>query len=180
MRVALLTDFLRDQYFTTAWFGLMAFAWFGWSQENPPRPWRIWLGAGAVAGIGLAVVFGVLTAVNWDEPTALEGRYPWFGALVAAEVIAAGAGCLRLAGRAASRWMAWWVAVVVAAHFLPLALLLEDAGVAVVGIVQLVALGSVVPLLRRTTAPTSRSAGPIMGAILLLSAAISAAISGAN
>lgn len=176
----MVTDFLRDQCFTVAWFGLMAFAWFGWSQEDPPRPWRIWLGAGAVLGIGLAVVFGLLTAANWDEPTALEGRYPWFGALVATEVVAAGAGCLRLAGRAAPRWMAWWVAVVVAAHFLPLALLLNDAGVATVGVVQLVALGAVVPRLRRTTASTSRSAGPIMGGTLLLSAAISAAISVAN
>ncbi|QKW36289.1 hypothetical protein HUT06_21505 [Actinomadura sp. NAK00032] len=123
-------------------------------------------------GIGLAVVFEVQTAANWDEPTALEGRYPWFGALVATEVIAAGAGCLSLARRAASRWMAWWVAVVVAAHFLPLAQLLEDAGVAVVGVVQLVALCSVAPRPRHTTARTSRSAGPIMGATLLLSAAI--------
>ncbi|MFF4242059.1 hypothetical protein [Actinomadura geliboluensis] len=176
----MLTDFLRDQCFTTAWFGLMAFAWFGWSQENPPRPWRIWLGAGAVLGIGLAVVFGMLTAANWDEQTALEGRYPWFGALVATEVVAAGTGCLHLARRATPRWMAWWVAVVVAAHFLPLALLLEDAGVAVVGVVQLIALGSVAPHLHRTTAPTSRSAGPIMGGSLLLSAAISAALSAAN
>src|SRR5690349_16943510 len=82
-------------------------------------------------GPGFAVTFGVLTAVNWDRPTALEGDYPWFGALVAAEVIAAGTGCLVLARRGASRWMAWWVAVVVAVHFLPLALLLNDLGVAV-------------------------------------------------
>ncbi|MEU5992466.1 hypothetical protein ABZ806_26155 [Spirillospora sp. NPDC047418] len=176
----MLTDYLRDQCFTTAWFGLMAFAWFGWGQENPPRPWRLWLGAGAVLGIGLAVVFGLLTAANWDEPTALEGRYPWFGALVTTEVVAAGAGCLHLARRAAARWMAWWVAVVVAAHFLPLALLLDDAGVAIIGVVQLVALGSVVSRLRRTTASTSRSTGPIMGGTLLLSATISAAISAAN
>ncbi|MEU4546281.1 hypothetical protein [Nonomuraea dietziae] len=172
----MLTEFLRDQCFTTAWFGLMAFVWFGWAQEDPPRRWRIWLGAGAVLGVGLAVAFGVLTAANWDQPTALEGRYVWFGVLVAAEVIAAGAGCFVLARRGAPRWMAWWVAVVVAAHFLPLALLLNDIGVALVGVVQTIVLGSVVPHLRSTPTPSSRAAGPIMGTTLLLGAAISAVI----
>lgn len=170
----MLTEFLRDQFFTTAWFGLMAFVWFGWAQEDPPRRWRVWLGAGSVLGIGFAVAFGVLTAMNWREPTALEGKYVWFGVLVAAEVVAAGIGCLVLAKRGSSRWMAWWVAIVVAAHFLPLALLLSDVGVAVVGVVQLVALGAVVARLRVATTPTSRLAAPIMGGTLLASAAIAA------
>jgi hypothetical protein len=175
----MLTEFVRDQYFTTAWFGLMAVVWFGWSQEDPPRRLRIWLGAGSVLGIGLAVAFGLLTATNWAEPTALEGRYPWFGVLVGAEVVAAGAGCLVLAGRGAHRWMAWWVAVVVAAHFLPLALLLADAGIAVAGVVQLAALAAVVPRLRATDTTTSRVAGPIMGVILLVSAALGALLTAA-
>ncbi|USX53961.1 hypothetical protein [Lentzea sp. HUAS12] len=173
----MLTEFVRDQCFTAAWFGLMAFVWFGWAQEDPSRRWRAWLGVGSVLGMGFAVAFGITTALNWDRPTALEGEYAWFGALVAAEVVAAGAGCLVLARRGASRWMAWWVAVVVAAHFLPLALLLNDPGVAVVGVVQLVALGAVVSRLRGSRAPTSRLAGPVMGATLLAGAVISAAIS---
>ncbi|SDL23710.1 hypothetical protein [Nonomuraea jiangxiensis] len=172
----MLTEFLRDQCFTTAWFGLMAFVWFGWSQEDPPRSWRVWLGVASVLGVGFAVAFGVLTAANWDQPSALEGKYAWFGVLVAAEVVAAGAGCLLLGRRGASRWMAWWVALVVAAHFLPLALLLNDIGVAVVGVVQLVVLGVAAPRLRATTTASSRTAGPIMGTTLLLSAAISTAI----
>lgn len=170
----MLTEFVRDQYFTTAWFGLMAMVWFGWAQEDPPKRLRVWLGVGSVLGIGFAVAFGVLTAVNWGEPTALDGRYPWFGVLVAAEVVVAGVGCLVLAKRGASRWMAWWVAVVVAAHFLPLALLLADWGIAVAGVVQLVALGIVVPRLRATDTATSRVAGPVMGMVLLLSAAVGA------
>ncbi|MGW0809068.1 hypothetical protein [Nonomuraea sp. NPDC002799] len=116
----MLTEFLRDQCFTTAWFGLMSFVWFGWSQEDPPRRWRIWLGAGSVLGVGIAVAFGVLTAANWDQPSALAGKYAWFGVLAA--------------------------------------------------------LGAVAPRLRGTTTPGSRVAGPIMGATLLLSAAIGAVI----
>jgi hypothetical protein len=172
----MLTDFLRDQYFTTAWFGLMAFVWFGWAQEDPPRSWRIWLGAGSVLGIAFAVAFGVLVAANWGQPSVLQGKYAWFGVLVAVEVVAAGAGCSVLARRGASRWMAWWVALVVAAHFLPLAVLLNDIGVAGVGVVQLVALGVAVPRLRATTALSSRAVGPIMGVTLSLSAAVSAVL----
>lgn len=170
----MLTEFVRDHYFTTAWFGLMAMVWFGWAQEDPPKRWRAWLGVGSVLGVGFAVGFGVLTAVHWGEPTALDGRYPWFGVLVAVEVVAAGAGCLVLAGRGKARWMAWWMAVVVAVHFLPLALLLEDAGVGVAGAVMLAALGIVVPRLRATDTTTSRVAGPVMGVILLVSAAVGA------
>src|SRR4051812_34942472 len=66
-RAFMLTEFLRDQFFTTAWFGLMSFVWFGWAQEDPPRRWRVWLGAGSALGIGLAVAFGVLTSMNWDS-----------------------------------------------------------------------------------------------------------------
>ncbi|MEU4807342.1 hypothetical protein [Actinosynnema sp. NPDC023587] len=172
----MLTEFLRDQCFTTAWFGLMAFVWFGWSQEDPPRSRRVWLGVGSGLGVAFAAAFGVLTALNWDQPTALQGRYVWFGVLVAAEVVAAGLGCLLLARRGRSRWMAWWVAVVVAVHFLPLALFLHDVGVAVVGVVQLAALGWAVPRVRATTTTSSRVAGPVMGASLLLSAAIGAAL----
>lgn len=170
------TEFLRDQCFTAAWFGLMAFVWFGWSQEDPPKHWRVWLGAGSALGVVIAAVFGILTADNWDQPTALDGQYAWFGVLVAVEVVAAGVGCLVLAKRGASRWMAWWVAVVVAAHFVPLSVMLADVGVAVVGVVQLILLGLIVPRLRGHDTTSSRLAGPVMGATLLASAVISAAI----
>lgn len=170
----MITEFVRDQYFTAAWFGLMAFVWFGWGQEAPERRWRAWLGLGSGVGVAFAVGFGVLTAIHWEEPTALDGRYPWFGALVAAEVVVAGGGCLVLHRRGAGRWMAWWVAAVVAGHFLPLALLLTDPGVAVAGAVQLAALLALLPRLRADTAPTSRLVGPVMGTTLLASAALSA------
>ncbi|MEV0676112.1 hypothetical protein AB0I60_06260 [Actinosynnema sp. NPDC050436] len=172
----MLTEFLRDQFFTTAWFGLMAFVWFGWSQEDPPRRWRVWLGVGSAVGVAFAGAFGILTALHWGQPTSLQGKYVWFGVLVAAEVVAAGVGCLVLARRGRSRWMAWWVAVVVAAHFLPLALFLRDFGVAAVGVAQLAALGWAVPRLRAVTTTSSRLAGPIMGVSLLLSAAVGAAL----
>lgn len=169
----MLTELARDHAFTTAWFGLMAFVWFGWGQEDPPPPWRWRLGLGSGVGLVVASVFGYAVFTRWDDGSALEGRYPWFGVLVALEVVLAGIGCLYLARRRASRWMAWWVAVVVALHFIPLAFFLEDASLALLGVLQGVGLALLVPRLRAAEHPTSRLVGPWMGATLVAFALVS-------
>lgn len=163
----MLTDFTRDALFTTGWFGLMAVVWFGWAQEDPPARWRARLGAGSVLGLLLTAGATVLVVQRWADPSALEGRYPWFGVLVGTEVLAAGAGCWVLARRGRSRWMAWWVALVVALHFIPLAFLLSDPTLAVAGGALAVVLGLLVPRLRRRPGPTSSVVGAVMGASLL-------------
>ncbi|WP_053616117.1 hypothetical protein [Nocardiopsis sp. NRRL B-16309] len=172
----MLTEYARDHAFTIAWFGLMAVVWFGWGQEDPPGPWRWRLGVGSVLGIALAGLFGVATALRWSGESALDGQYHWFGVLVAVEVVAAGVGCLVLAGFGNVRWMAWWVAVIVASHFLPLALLLDDVSIAAVGVVQGVALALLVPRLRGREVATSRYVGPVMGVVLLGFSAVSAVL----
>ncbi|RRJ86463.1 hypothetical protein EG850_08960 [Gulosibacter macacae] len=170
----MLTEFIRDHAFTAAWFGLMTGVWLGWAQEDPPQRWRPWLGAGSVIGLAIAGAFGYSVVRNWATASALEGKYQWFGVLVAAEVVAAGIGCLLLARRGQGRWMAWWVAIVVALHFIPLAFMLEDASHAVLGLVQLVLLALIYPRLRRESRTTSAWTGAVMGGALLLFAVISA------
>lgn len=172
----MLSEFVRDQTFTVAWFGLMVVVWLGWAQEDPPAAWRKWLGLGSVVGIALAAGFGVLTARHWAGETALADRYHWFGVLVAVEVAAAGAGCAVLARRGADRWMAWWVALVVGAHFLPLAFLLDDASIGVFGLLQCAGLVLLGRFLRRSDVTASRYVGPLMGASLLAYAVVSAGL----
>ena len=172
----MLTEFVRDHAFTIAWFGLMSFVWFGWGQEDPPRGVRGWLGAGSVLGIALAGVFGYLVFRRWGDGSALEGRYAWFGVAVGLEVLLAAVGGLVLARSGRGRWMAWWVALVVALHFIPLAFFLRDPSLAVVGFIQGVGLLVLVRPLKANTRPTSRLVGPWMGATLLLFAGISAAL----
>ena len=169
----MLTEFARDHAFTIGWFGLMAFVWFGWAQEDPPARWRWRLGIGSGAGAILAGTFGYAVAARWGEGSALDGRYEWFGALVLAEVLLAGLGCLTLWRRGLGRWTAWWVAFVVGLHLLPLAVLLGDGSLALLGAVQSAGLLVLVPRLRGTSRSTSRLAGPFMGITLLLFAAVS-------
>lgn len=90
-----------------------------------------------------------------------------------ATVLAAGIGCFLLWRRQQSRWMAWWVAVVVALHFIPLAFLLNDWSLIGLGVIQVGALLALVPRLKDQQAPTSRLVGPVMGVTLLVFAMVS-------
>lgn len=169
----MLTEFARDHAFTIAWFGLMAVVWFGWAQEDPPPRWRWALGAGSVLGIAIAGVFGYTVGLRWDDGSALEGVYAWFGVLTLAEVVLAAAGALLLWRRGRSRWIAWWVAFIVALHFMPLAFLLRDWSLIVLGVIQVLALSVLIPRLQRDEGVSSRLVGPVMGVSLLLFAAVS-------
>lgn len=172
----MLTEFARDHAFTIAWFGLMAFVWFGWGQEDPPQPWRWRLGAGSMLGLAVAGTFGFGVISGWDRVSALDGRYHWFGLMVLLEVLAAGLGCFVLLRRGKSRWMAGWVALIVAVHFIGLAPLLGDWSLAILGIIQVAALMLLRGTLTRANFPTSRLVGPTMGTTFLAFAVVSAAI----
>lgn len=160
---------LRDSAFTSAWFGLMTMVWFGWAQESPPPRAKVPLIVGSALGVLLAAGFGVYTGLHWGAPTVLTGSTPMlFGIVVGTEVVAAGIGCLVFARLGAGRWTAWWVAVVVAVHFLSLAWIFGGWGLAVLGLVQLAGLAWLAYRIRGAEQPTSRWVGPLMGASILL------------
>ncbi|MDN5726177.1 MAG: hypothetical protein L0G99_09645 [Propionibacteriales bacterium] len=171
----MLTEFVRDHAFTIAWFGLMAFVWFGWGQEDAPRSWRWRLGVGSVLGVILAGIFGYLVARHWADGSAMVGREALFGWLVGAELLLAGVGCFVLWRRRLNRWMAWWVGLVVAFHFIPLAFILDDLSLIGLGVLQAVGLVMLLPRLRNGDGPTSRLVGPVMGGTLLIFALVSVA-----
>lgn len=154
----------------------MAVAWFGWSQEDPLPRWRWWLVIGSLAGLVFAGIFGFSVASRWTDASALEGRYEWFGVLVLVEVIAATTGSLYLQRRGRRRWAAWWVALVVAVHFIPLAFLVADMSLIILGVVQGGMLVALVKPMRESRWSTSRVVGPMMGFTMLLFALISSAM----
>ena len=169
----MLTEFVRDHAFTIAWFGLMTMVWLGWAQEDPPKSWRPWLGVGSGLGIVFAGVFASATVLRWGEGGALDENWLAFAILVWAEVIAGLVAALVLVRRKQKRWMAWWIALIVALHFVPLAFILGDLSLILLGAVQLVGLFLVVPRLRRSEGATATLAGPVMGVTLLVFAVVS-------
>lgn len=172
----MLTEFLRDHAFAIAWLGLMAAAWFGWSQEDPKPRLRGWLGAGSVLSMVLAIGFGILVWRHWSDPTALEGQYWVFGFIVLAEVAVIGAGCFWLARRQATRWFGWWIGLCIALHFLPLTWVFDDWSYAALTIVQVLGLLALLPVLRRSDYPTSRWACPWIGVTFLAFGLVSSVI----
>lgn len=172
----MLTEFVRDHAFTIAWFGLMAVAWFGWSQEDPPSHWRWKLGVGSIIGLAFTGAFGYAMVTRWGHDSALEGRYEWLGLLVLIEVVAATVGSVYLHRGGNGRWAAWWVALVVAAHFVPLAFLVEDGSLILLGLVQAAGLLLMTRPLRGKQWSTSRLVGPMMGVSMLFFAVVSSAL----
>ncbi|MDJ1370791.1 hypothetical protein [Gulosibacter molinativorax] len=172
----MLTEFIRDHAFSIAWFGLMTMVWLGWAQEDPEPSNRWKLGAGSILGLGFAGIFGFTVFLHWRDGSALDGNWHLYGILVGSEVLLAAAGAIALAFRELSRWTAWWIALVVAVHFIPMALLLQDLSMAILGLIQTLGLFVLLLRLRTDEHATSRRVGPFMGISLLVFAVISAAV----
>lgn len=118
----------RDLLMTASIFGFFACVWFGWAQENPPPAARISLGIGSGLGVALAITFGILSATNWDAPSALDTAGPGFRnylIIVAVEVVIAAAGGIGLGLSKLKRFVPVWILLVVAVHFFALAPVFE-------------------------------------------------------
>lgn len=124
-----------DLAMTTAVFGFFSFVWFGWAQERPPGDRVRWLlGAGSLLGLGLAV-YGGLRALNARSEGVLadDDNLRTFLIVVGIEFVLAllGAIVLRVIGR--SEYTSPWICLVVGAHFFPLASLLNQPVLYLVG-----------------------------------------------
>lgn len=166
------SEYLRDSAMSALILGFFASCWFGWAQENPPARWRTPLIAGAIGSVLIAMTGGVLAWRHWSHMSALDqpGAMARFGIVVGIEVglAALGAGILVLAGRSAS--MAPWICLVVGAHFWPLAPLLKDPSLYLLGTVLVViAIGTLLTT-RRTSVIPSAIVGACAGSALLVTA----------
>ncbi len=166
----MLAEFPANQAFTVAWFGLMTLVWFGWAQEDPPTKARLWLGIGSVLGIALAGFFGPAVVTRWSDGNIIDGATgPAFAVVTVIEVLAALLGSIWLHRTGKGRWIAWWIAMVVALHFIPLGLIvLGDLSVVILGCVQAAMLLAIIRSLKRQSGTTSRVVGPMLGATLLI------------
>jgi hypothetical protein len=148
----------RDAAMTALIFGLFASGWFGWAQEDPPRRWRAPLAVGSVLSLLTAVAGGLLAWRNWSSASALSepGAMRAYGILVGAEFAIAAVGAVVLALRRRREFIAPWVCLVVGVHFWPLAPLLANPALHVLGaLLVVIAVLAVLPRTRGSLPPSA-------------------------
>lgn len=161
---------------TSAIFGLFAFVWFGWAQENPPPATRAPLGIGSGIGALLAIAFGILSGLNWDAPTALDPSSPAFRTyvvIVGVEIVLAAAGGIGLALSRWKRFVPVWVLLVVGAHFFALAPVLDMPALNVLAMLLVAAVVATLAAARSGAQPSFLT-GVLAGPILLVFSGIAA------
>jgi hypothetical protein len=159
---------VRDGAMTALILGFFASSWFGWAQERPPASWRRPLIAGAVLCMAVAVAGGVLAVQNWSEASALDrpGAMRQFGIIVGIEFGVAALGAIVLALRGHSAFMAPWICLVVGVHFWPLAPVLDNPLLVVLGVALTAVAVAAVLVSRRTNLAPSAIAGAGAGVAL--------------
>lgn len=172
----MITEFMRDQAFAIALFGVMTCVWFGMAQEDPAPKSRLPLWVGSAVGLTLAAAFGVIVGRNWNTPSALGDDNWWvFGAIFIVMSMFIGGGAIYLKVRKRYRWFGWWIALCVAVHFAPLVWVFKDWSYLALAAVQVTGLTLMVPRLQRAEYETSRLACAWLG-ITFLAYALASAI----
>jgi hypothetical protein len=169
---------------TALFLGFFSVAWFSWGAAGQPD----WLGIatliGAVLGIAVAAAGAVLGFRRPRAEAALADRQAGrrYGIIVGIEFALAAAGAMAWGLAGQPDFIPIWISAVVAAHFFPLAPVLRDGSLRLLGALML--LVSVAALLTAvaTDAHPAMVTGPGCGALLLAfaSAGLAAAFPGAE
>lgn len=152
----------RDGSMTALSLGFFAAAWFNWAAAGSPANWSALLGAASFGGLVLAVLGGIFAWRARGGPSSMRdpaaGRR--FVVVVAITYGAIGLGAVALGIAGQSAYIAPWVALIVGAHFWPLARVLQDRTlVPLAVVVMLSAVAAIIVGLSSATLP-----GPITGA----------------
>jgi hypothetical protein len=163
----------RDRAMTALILGFFASSWFGWAQERPPASWRTALIVASIASLLVAAAGGVLAWRGWSGGSALgePGAMRRYGILVGIEFAVAGLGAAGIGVWGNADYIAPWICLVVGVHFVPMAPLLRDPALVVLGaLLVLVAVAAVVVAWRGDVA-LSALTGVGAGVLLLAYAA---------
>ncbi|SED09945.1 hypothetical protein SAMN04490220_3495 [Rhodococcus jostii] len=155
--------------------GFFAAAWFGWAMAiDVPRPVTVLLDAGIVVALVVAVLGAVLAVRSPAESSALADRTVRrrYTLVVVVEFAVIWAGAAVLGNTGLSEWIPVWVCVAVGIHFFPLATVLGEASLTVLGaLLVVVAATGLVTGLTTTVAPgtvTGAGAGGFLLAAAIL------------
>jgi hypothetical protein len=160
---------VRDSAMTALFFGFFASVWLGWAQERPPPAWRRPLIAGAVLSLAVAVVGGLSAWQNWSGASALSepGAMRRYGIIVGVEFGLAALGAVAIAVWGRREYLAPWVCLVVGVHFWPLAPVLDNPSLVVLGALFTGIAATAVLIARRSALASSAIVGAGAGVALL-------------
>ncbi|MGH3423861.1 MAG: hypothetical protein ACRDO8_03975 [Nocardioidaceae bacterium] len=163
----------RDAAMMTLFLGFFASAWFSWAQAAPPDPWRAPLDIAAFAALAVAVVGGVQAWRHRSDGSVLAapGAMRAYNIIVAVEFASCALGALALGWSGHAQYIPVWVALVVGAHFWPLAPLLANRLLVPLGAVLVVAAAAGLAAGVSDTMTPSAPTGAVAGASLLVGAA---------
>ena len=162
------TEFARDAAATAAIFGFFGSVWFGWAQEDPPKPWRPRLLVGSIASLVTMVAGGLLVWRYWNDGTVFdEDTSKTFGVIVGIEFVLAGIGAAILIARGRKDVIPAWVALVVGLHLFPVAVITASPMTHVVAALVTIAALAALPVARSRSLPVSATTGSGAGTALL-------------
>ncbi len=176
-------EFPRDLVMTGAIFGVAAFVWAGWAQEQPPGSWvwRVVLSAMLVLGLLLAGISIPIAVRNWRTPTAIDPASVSFRGyliVVAIEVVLAAVIAVVAIRADRSDLVAPLILAVVGVHFFALAVVFAQP-VLHVAAALLVIVAITAALLPRSEVAPSFWCG-ILGAPVFLAIGAWCAVAGAG
>lgn len=162
--------YARDAAMSALILGFFASSWFRWAQERPPNGWRRPLAVAAVTSVVVAASGGLLAWQSWSAGSALsgDGAMRAYGVMVGVEFALAAVGAVLLVWRGQSRYLAPFICFVVGVHFWPMAPLLEEPGLYLLGGVLVAVAAGAVLLSRRTSILSSALTGAGAGTVLFL------------
>ena len=125
----------RDNAMTALILGFFAASWFGWALERPPAAWRTPLIAGAVLSLGVAAIGAVFAWRAWSRDSVVgePGSMRQYSIIVGAEFGIAALGAAALVLQRQSAYLSPWISLVVGLHFWPLAPVLKNPALLLLG-----------------------------------------------
>jgi hypothetical protein len=163
----------RDAGLTALSLGAFSVAWFSWGSAGQPA----WLGIatliGAICGIAVAIGGAIAGSRRPRTEAALADRAAGrrYGVIVGIEFALAAIGALALSLAGRPDMIAVWISAVVAVHFFPLAPVLRDGSLRLLGgLMLLVSIAALLTGLATAVQPAMVT-GPGCGLLLLAFAA---------
>ena len=162
-------NYIRDYAMMVAIFSFASMAWFGWSQEEPPKSWRKYIGI--LTGIALLLcLLGVYLSIkNWGEATALanEQSFIYYYVFVLLEFVFAGIGAFILFQNTKGHYIAPWVCFIVGVHFFGLRFVFDDFSLNILGLLLVLVSGLSLYVSKNTKLINSTVTGVLSGIIFL-------------